>query len=150
MTEINIVLSGEPVAKARPRFSKGRKGVAIYNPERTVNYEVMLRYAAQQAMSGNPPLEVPISIDIEASFRIPKSVNKKTEEMMQTGRYPVLKKPDIDNLQKSAFDALNGVVYRDDSLIWNVTARKVYSQNPSIKIKITPMSIEDVISSTKP
>jgi Holliday junction resolvase RusA-like endonuclease len=46
------------------------------------------------------------------------------------------KKPDLDNLAKSVLDALNGVIYQDDSQIVSLHMTKVYSQYPGIDLLI--------------
>ena len=42
------------------------------------------------------------------------------------------KRPDIDNLMKAVFDALNGTLYRDDAIIIRVAARKEYGKHDAI------------------
>lgn len=47
-------------------------------------------------------------------------------------------RPDIDNLQKGIFDALNGVCWKDDSQIVEVLAQKVYvDSEPRILLRAT-------------
>lgn len=47
-------------------------------------------------------------------------------------------KPDPDNLIKLVLDALNGVFWSDDAIIWSVWGRKVYSENPGVEVRIVP------------
>jgi Holliday junction resolvase RusA-like endonuclease len=48
-------------------------------------------------------------------------------------RYP---HPDIDNYIKAALDAMNGTVYRDDKLIIDLSARKVYGDPGHIQVTL--------------
>lgn len=44
--------------------------------------------------------------------------------------------PDIDNLQKSLLDALNGIVWDDDAKITHIEAWKFYSEKPRTEIEV--------------
>jgi Holliday junction resolvase RusA-like endonuclease len=100
---ISFIIPGQPVAKGRPRLGRGR----VYTPAKTVAYEKVVALAAKAAMRGNMPITGAVSVGIKFFLARPKS-NKSTE--------PVVK-PDIDNLAKSVCDALNGIVWKDDSQI---------------------------------
>jgi Holliday junction resolvase RusA-like endonuclease len=119
---IRIELAGEPKGKAR--FT--RAGIA-YTPAGTRSYETSLRYAAQQAMRGNPPLEGALILDVEAHMPIPSSWSGKRQRMAEQGLILPITRPDFDNLLKTV-DALNRVVWRDDSQIIEVRCRKRYSE----------------------
>jgi len=56
----------------------------------------------------------PISVKLEFVFPRTKSMIWKNKPML---RVPKDTKPDIDNLCKSVFDALNGILFVDDSQI---------------------------------
>lgn len=128
---IQIVLAGEPKGKGRPRFSRatGR----AFTPAATVTYESALRYAGYQAMNGALPLEGPLTIRIDAFVPVPKSWPKKKTASALSGELRPTGKPDGDNLAKM-IDALNEVVWRDDSQIVDWTIRKFYSDRPRLEI----------------
>lgn len=46
---------------------------------------------------------------------------------------------DLDNLNKSMFDALNKIVYEDDRQIYEILCKKVMSILPKTEIRITEM-----------
>ena len=46
------------------------------------------------------------------------------------------KRPDVDNLQKSVMDALNGVLWEDDAIVFAVVAQKHYDTRDHIKITV--------------
>ena len=48
----------------------------------------------------------------------------------------VTKKPDADNILKAISDALNGIVYRDDSQVCDCSVVKLYSKNPRVEVSI--------------
>ena len=126
---------GEPVAKGRPRFGRTRLGhVTVYSPQKTQDYEALLRNEAIKAMGDQEPFDGAIGVTIKAFFAIPKSKSAKAKEIMDTGHHRVLKKPDIDNIQKSVLDAFNGVVFKDDCMVWSIHAVKLYSSEPRIDV----------------
>jgi Holliday junction resolvase RusA-like endonuclease len=128
---IQIELAGVPVGKGRPRFVRatGR----AYTPDKTRRFESDLRLAAQEAMAGRAPLEGPVGISIYASFPVPQSWSRKKREQALLSIIRPTTKPDADNLLK-ACDALNQVVFRDDSQIVSASIEKDYSDRPRLSI----------------
>lgn len=45
-------------------------------------------------------------------------------------------RPDLDNLTKFVQDALNKIYYKDDALICQLTAYKLYSERPRTEITL--------------
>jgi Holliday junction resolvase RusA-like endonuclease len=133
MTPILIELAGVPTGKGRPRFARatGR----AYTPAKTRDYESGLRYAASEAMAGRPPLEGSLSVRVTAYYPIPKSWSKKNREAAHSGATRPNTKPDVDNLLKN-LDALNEIVFRDDSQIVEAFVSKHYSGRPCLQISI--------------
>lgn len=67
---------------------------------------------------------------------IPKGVAKKYLADFQSEKLGHLKRPDLDNMVKLLADALNGIIWADDSQIFNLHACKLYSANPRIELEI--------------
>ena len=67
----------------------------------------------------------PVTVKIDFYFIRPKKFCRKKDN---AGRIACPVRPDIDNLCKAVFDALNGIAWRDDGLIWSVGARKWYCE----------------------
>lgn len=133
---IHITLAGPPKGKGRPRFS--RVSGHTYTPAATVSYESALRYAGYQAMEGRPPIEGALSIGIFAFIPVPKSWNKTRTCAALAGELRPTSKPDGDNLAKMV-DALNEVVWRDDSQIVDWSIRKFYSDRPRLEVTVSPV-----------
>ena len=127
-----IYLPMIPVPKGRPKFTimKGASGdfVKVYTPKKTVDAENKIK--SMMLAVGFDPIEkgTPIFVDLEFGMPIPKSATKK---QVQSGH---IKKPDIDNLAKTVLDAMNGLIYHDDSQITSLEMRKIYAENPYIQI----------------
>lgn len=86
-------------------------------------YYQELQILARQQWRG-APLETPLSVSM--MFMLPKP--KRPKHPYPAGR------PDTSNLVKAVEDALNGVVWKDDALICNLTAMKAWGPVGSITI----------------
>lgn len=130
---IKFEILGQPIAKARPRMTKA--GVA-YTPQRTTNYESLVRYTYQSLYGNREPLKGRIEAHIVAVFPVPKSYSKKLTTALLSGSRNYDKKPDCDNLAKSVLDALNGIAYNDDSQITSLHVVKEYGIQPKVIIEL--------------
>ena len=129
------------MGKERVRFVKatGR----AFTPERTVNYEGRLALAAQQAMAGRPLLTGPVEMVMRAFVPIPESKPKKWKAGALAGWIRPTKKPDLDNMMKSACDALNMVVWVDDAQIVRAVLEKVYSDQPRLELEVSVLTTDN-------
>lgn len=130
---VKFEVLGKPVAKARPRLNKFGY---TYTPEKTVNYENLVRYTFQSEFPNHKQLEGYIEASITAIFDIPKSYSKKkTKELLEThNNYN--HKPDCDNLAKIILDSLNGLAYKDDSQVTILHINKEYGVQPKVIIEL--------------
>jgi len=78
--------------------------------------------------------EGPVKIEFEFLMPIPRSLSKKKTEEIVGG--PHIKRPDIDNCIKFYCDVCNGLLYKDDSQVYNISAIKRYSDEPKTVIKV--------------
>lgn len=82
------------------------------------------------------PVEV---VQIVFAFPPLKSMRKAEKQKIESGgMVPKTTKPDLtDNLMKGLFDAMQGLVYTNDSLVFKVgSIRKVYANNPGTGLEI--------------
>ncbi len=129
-----VEMPGEPRGKGRARFSRA-SGVA-YTPQPTRNFEAQLKYMAQIAMQGGAFLDGPLKVEVLAAFTIPQSWSAKKKAAAMRGDIRPTGKPDGDNILKSAGDALNAVVWRDDAQIVDARIVKRYSDRPRLRIEV--------------
>jgi Holliday junction resolvase RusA-like endonuclease len=134
---VTVVIAGEPVAKARPRLT--RRGIA-YTPAHTRKYEAHGRLAAQLAMDGRPPIEVPVRLELVAELPIPVSWSGRRRALAVTGDLLPTSRPDVDNYIKAGLDSLNEIVVRDDSQVIEITARKRFSVAPKLVMTVFPLA----------
>ena len=129
-----IVIAGEPVGKGRPKFS--RQSGRAYTPAKTANTEAYVKSEAVRQV-GQPMLAGPLTVSVRATVSVPASWSKKKREAALSGATRPTGKPDLDNTLKLYCDALNGIVWVDDSQIVCVYAEKKYGENPQTELKIT-------------
>lgn len=135
---IHLRVNAVPVAQPRQRHAISKKGyVTNYTPaDHPVNqFKAAVAYEAKYRYSGDI-LTGALYISIVAVFPRPKSMMWKKREMPRAHK---VSKPDIDNVQKSVFDALNGVLWKDDSQITSVRATKFTAsgeEKPHVDITI--------------
>ncbi len=137
---IKLTVPGPPVAKGRPRMTRG--GIAC-TPNPTRIAEAYIRSLFVAKYPHHVALDGPLEMTVLAFFAIPKSASRALRaQMILGGVYPT-KRPDGDNILKLCEDALNGVAYKDDSQLVSVSIDKRYSENPHVEIKITAPGEEE-------
>ncbi len=149
---MNIDLPYDPRPKERPRSAIDRdvlmkafigaagnlgtfmamatKGaIHTYTPERTLEYENLLKAEAKELMlrSRRKPFDIPLEADIVFTL----AGNPETWPTSGLDG-------DGDNLQKAVLDALNTVVFTDDRLIVRKKVEKVCGAKPSVSVVIRP------------
>jgi Holliday junction resolvase RusA-like endonuclease len=135
--EITVIVPGEPIGKARPRWAK----FGIYIPKKTVNYETFIReiFAIQHPQF--EPVEDALRIEAYAFFSLPKTSRKKSSAMIN-GMIRPAKRPDIDNILKVCLDALQTIAFKNDSQVVECEIKKFYSRIPRIELKIKDLKEE--------
>lgn len=122
-----IRIPGTPVAKARPRVTKAGKA---YTPKKTRDWEKMAAQAIALTWGATPPVDRPVNVTLTAVYPRPKRrpPNVDPETWKSGGRVWRPSRPDLDNIIKAVLDAaqLAGVI-KDDSLVVEIAARKVYA-----------------------
>jgi Holliday junction resolvase RusA-like endonuclease len=131
---VTFKVDADPVGKQRARYAKRGNFVQTYTPDKTRNYEALIKEAAIEAMGSSEPLETPVTLYLYIRAPIPKSLPKKRIEACLNGLEKPIKKPDASNVLKSIEDAMNGVVYKDDSQIVNIHVAKVYSSVAGVDV----------------
>ena len=139
MDAVNFVVPGKPQGKARARtfYNPRTKGMSSMTPEKTVLYENLIATCFMQTAGQERfPDDAYLSATVIACYEPAKSTSQKKRQEMLSGQIRPDKKPDIDNIAKSVLDALNGVAYRDDTQVVELHARKLYSSQPCVMVRI--------------
>lgn len=137
---VSFVVPGTPVGKGRPRAFRRGNGIAMHTPDKTANYENLVRLAAAEAMAGQPPLRDPVSVSLMIHLTPPASWSQRKRAQALGGEIRPTTTPDIDNTIKSIFDAMNGVVFGDDRQVVSLSAAKTYQ--PAARVVVVVESAE--------
>lgn len=137
---IRFTVPGTPQGKGRARFSTRGGFARAFTPEKTVAYEGLIALAAQQAMAGADLIAGPVYLTVTAFFPIPASWSQKRRAETNARLTWHTSKPDADNIAKAAGDALNGVVFKDDSQVAFAKVMKHYAETPRLEIVVEALA----------
>lgn len=125
---------GDIVGKERPRVNS-YTGM-IYTPNRTKDYENLIKQYFKITYPNHTELLGRLNVEIIAYIKIPKNTSKKKKEEMLKGTISPTRKPDIDNIAKSALDAMNKFVFKDDNQVSKISVEKIYGEIEKLYIKV--------------
>lgn len=136
----SLRLDGPPQHKARHRSRivqpRGKKPfIHNYPDPATDAFEKTLAEAAAIKMARRMPSDLPLCVLVIADRPIPKSWPERDRIAAIEGRLLPTARPDVDNYGK-IIDALNGVVWHDDSQVVDLRALKRYARRPALTIQV--------------
>ena len=143
---IELTIPGRPLGKQRHQTAirgKGEKAFTHeYTPIQTVNYETYVKVLFNQKYPDHTPWErdVPLVCYLEAYYPIPASFNGSKRNEAVLGMIQPCTKPDLDNITKVIWDALNQIAYADDSQIVQLFGYKYYSEKPEVLFSLQTMA----------
>lgn len=116
---ITFTVPGPLRGKGRPRFGNGR----AFTDSKTMTAEAFVRFCATLACP-LVPIDGPVALDICITRAVPRSWPKWKRQAALQGDIHATGKPDLDNVVKLVGDALNGIIWRDDSQITSVSCSR--------------------------
>jgi len=141
---IDFIVHGNPKPQARHRHVNRGKFTSTYDPSKALKKDFLRECMPEAPIE---PWTDAISIQLEFAFKRPKShwgSGRNANKLKPSAPKYHLKRPDVDNLQKLVFDALNGVFWKDDSVIDEVIATKKWSAGEGYT-KITIVEPDDYV-----
>jgi Holliday junction resolvase RusA-like endonuclease len=136
MMQIHFQVEGDPKGKGRPRFSRVGNFTKVYTDKQTLTYEALIATFAKQAIGATEPLKTPVSVFLYVRLPIPQSYPKKRRGACLSGAEKPCKKPDIDNIAKTYLDAMNGVIFVDDTQVIDLHVKKVYAEKAGVDVMV--------------
>lgn len=136
MKSVTFTIPGQPKGKMRPKVTMQGGFAHAYTPKETTSYENYVR-VMYQICKNKMFLDGAIRADIVAFFPIPKSTSKKNKALMLAGEIKYTKKVDCDNLAKIVLDSLNGIAYKDDAQVYELSVKKLYAEEPKVVVTLT-------------
>lgn len=151
MKIVKLVIYGEPEAKQRPRATSINGYVRTYTPQKTINYESLIRHEYTEKYGGITfDRDTPILVSISAYFGLSKCDYGK-KGLSKSGREKIamcycMTHKDIDNIAKIVLDALNNVCWEDDKQVVVLNCYKYWTQeSPRVEITIGEIEYETSI-----
>jgi len=131
-----------PQPQERPRATVRGGRLWVYKDKYGAAYQKMIRNMVDYHLREKKIIvdtwdKYPLRIDFAFYFEYPKQHRRENGELKKSAPLYHITKPDISNLVKSVEDALNGILWRDDSQIMHVGAQKFFSNFYGIRIEIT-------------
>lgn len=136
MNSINFFVPGDPVPKGRGRATIVAGAARVFTPTKTRDYENFVKQLAALAMCRADPWDCACAVEVLVMLPIPASMSKKDQARALLKSLLPAKRPDLDNCVKACLDGMNGIVYADDRLICELTARKIYSVKPGVYVEV--------------
>lgn len=161
MRQIQLVIPGTPVPKARPRShvihtgefwfntKTGRQEEVLkkttYTPEESAGFDALVRLAYYRECGEVPPTEDFVQLLIWVHLQAPKSMSKADRSLAWEEVLPHGKKPDEDNVKKAVKDGLSSVAYVDDKQVFHADVIKSYSLRPRVEVTVTILTKEEAV-----
>lgn len=129
---IKLKIYGNPVPAGRPRFGNGK----AHDPAKSRAYKQFVAFAAKSQYRGPLLKDEPIEVHLEVYRPNQNRISQVERKRRENKQSVPTKKPDTDNYIKSVLDALTGVIWQDDNIIYHIDAYKYYSDKPRIELQI--------------
>ena len=148
---ITFKVLGTPKPQSRPKaFSRG-KFTSVYSPVTAWRNDV--KYAANKLFEDQGKIVGAMIVEIEYYFKRPDShygTGKNSDIVKKSSPKRMVKRPDLDNLNKAVLDAMqdSGLI-GDDSAVVRLISTKHYVFKDYVegaRIKINPIEGKELLS----
>lgn len=130
-----IVIPVKP--KAVQAVRGGRRG--FYADRKIIAWKKLIQPYIKKACMGTSPSKLPIrAMSLRYIFKLPQTAPPHIVKFVEQGGYvPYLMQIDItDNLSKGVIDVCKGIVFEDDSQIWDMSeVKKLYGTSDRIELE---------------
>ena len=130
------VLNIEPKPQSRPRFSSKSGAYEKSDMKQWKRMFGLLLMQQKAKIVEKGSIFVAMTFYIHPPQVISKIKTKRPRSNLELETMYVQKKPDIDNYIKAVLDASNGMLFKDDGQVAELSAKKMYSLQPRIEIEI--------------
>ena len=124
---IELYIPGIPAPKGSMKAVPTPRGPRLKNDNaKTAPWMSAVAWAARVAMQGRERFEgVPLSVEMVLAMPRPSSHYGK-RGLLKSAPVAPMTKPDIDKLERAVWDALEGIVFDNDSRIVESATRQIY------------------------
>lgn len=121
-------------ALAKQSYRSTKTGFGYQTKEVKAYQKAIKMLVCSMIPAKDRPLQGEIAISVEFVFKHPKSWSNARVDELKTRFVHKPTKPDIDNLLKGLFDALNGCLWIDDAQVVSVIASKRWGRSDMVGI----------------
>ena len=127
---LSMFIPGVPIAQPRPRITvRGKHGVAYVPRDHAIHeWRAKIKDMVQRRMGPCRPI-IGRAIHVKMEFYLARP--KSNRQQLPISR------PDLDNLAKAVLDAVNGVIWGDDSQVTTVVMSKRWHNNQGLWLEIS-------------
>ena len=121
---------GVPVTQGS--MSAPRKGVVIHNDKKLKPWREHVGWAAKEAWQSPPIAGLGVSVHLHFKIMRPKShfgTGKNALYVRPSAPKTHIQKPDVDKLVRGILDALTGIVFIDDSQVYEIHTTKAWAES---------------------
>lgn len=136
---VSFVVPGEAIGKGRPKIGRVGGHARMFTPTKTANYESLIAVVAHEAMQGRELIAGPVLLEMKIFVSVAASWSKKKRAEALRGEVMPTKKPDADNVLKAICDGINGIVFKDDVQVVNVSMSKRFGETPGVLVRVIPL-----------
>lgn len=129
----SATIPGPPVGKQAKVVTRSGR---TFFPKRTAAYTDRVAALAHVARGARELHVGPAQVTIEIRLAIPQSARKRDVPLMRSGEIKPTKKPDCSNVAKLLEDALNKVLWHDDSQVTDLVVRKRWAEADSVTVEV--------------
>jgi Holliday junction resolvase RusA-like endonuclease len=120
------VIPGKPIPLQRPRYSVAH----VYDSQKREKAGAAIHLACQH--NDQELFSGALQLNVEFYFKTPLKTNSLN------GHYHTAR-PDTDNLVKWICDISQGILYKEDSIIAQIIATKLYDHTPRTEFTLRPL-----------
>ncbi len=140
---LKLIVLGVPQSKQSARFrivkkKSGQQFISSYQTKKVKDNEKNIAFDVKSQLPKKfQVLDEPIGVKVKFMFPPLKSWTKKLTKTLENGeKIYKPQKPDLtDNLMKGLFDAMNGIVFKDDSCVCKVESEKYFDFIPRTEME---------------
>lgn len=140
--ELKLIIQTAPEPKQSAKFYNAGKFIKSYQPKKVTSYKDTIKsMIIGQLPRYFVPFQKAVEIEYKFIFAPLKSFNKTEKEKIENGDliYKTTK-PDADNLEKSLNDAMEKIIFYNDSQIAKHTTIKAYGKIPRTEIIVKELN----------
>lgn len=139
---IRFTVYGEPVAQGRPRMAVINGRPIAYDPKKSRDFKLNCKTIAQQFVPERL-LTGAVKLRITVYRQPPKSMSKTKLQKALNGIIRPTTKPDLKNYIAGVEDAIEKVIYNNDSQVVELECYKYYGDPPRIEVTVIPLEEVD-------